>query len=72
MACQKCEGERIVNINAKCSDLCFASIGDKEKDGYVPDDMGVGGGDYVEFSMCLECGQVQGNFPLPKSRLEGR
>jgi hypothetical protein len=70
MACQKCKSERILSVNAKCSDLCFVSIGNQEKDDYVPDDMGIGGGDYVEFELCLDCGQVQGNFPLEKSKLE--
>jgi hypothetical protein len=70
MACQKCKSERILSVNAKCSDLCNASIGGQEKDGYVPDDMGIGGGDYVEFDLCLDCGQLQGAFPLDKSELE--
>jgi hypothetical protein len=45
-------------------------MGDAEYDGYVPDDLGIGGGDYVEINLCLECGQVAGNWPLPNSRIE--
>lgn len=41
-----------------------------EFDGYVPDDLGIGGGDYVEFDLCLDCGQVQGTWPLPLSKKE--
>jgi len=32
--------------------------------GYVPRDMGIGGGDYVKFSYCADCGQIQGEFPV--------
>jgi hypothetical protein len=38
--------------------------------GYVPDDMGIGGGDYVEFDYCLQCGQIQGRFPRGITSLE--
>jgi len=72
MACQRCKSERIMSINAKCSDLCFASIGEHESDGYVPKDIGLNdkSGDYVEFDYCLDCGQIQGEFPVPETELE--
>jgi len=70
MSC-KCESERIVHVSAKCSDRCDVSIGTKELSDYVPRDMGIGHGDYVEFSYCLDCGQIQGEFPLEKTDLEG-
>lgn len=68
--CSKCASERIAHINAKCSDMCFVNIGDQEHDGYVPRDLGVGGGDYVEIDLCLACGHVQGEWPLPPTKLE--
>jgi hypothetical protein len=37
---------------------------DAAHDGYVPSKMGIGGGDYMEFSYCLDCGQIQGKFPV--------
>jgi hypothetical protein len=70
MTCKKCKSKRIVHISAKCSDLCYVSIADKEHDGYVPRDLGIGGGDYVEFKYCLDCGQIQGEFPIKTSKLE--
>jgi hypothetical protein len=70
MSCQKCKSDRIVNISAKCSDLCTVTFGGQEKNDYVPNDLGIGGGDYVRFDLCLDCGQIQGAFPLPKSELE--
>lgn len=67
MKCSTCDGEKIVKISAKCSDMFSMSCiseGLSDYCGYVPDDMGIGGGDYIEFSYCLDCGQMQGNFPV--------
>jgi len=47
-----------------------ASIGTARHEGYVPRDLGIGGGDYLEFDLCLECGKVEGEWPLPQSKLE--
>jgi hypothetical protein len=63
MTC-KCGSQKIANVSAKCSDLCFYQLGEVELDGYVPRDVGIGGGDYVEFRYCLDCGQLQGQFPV--------
>lgn len=65
-----CKSTRIVSINAKCSDLCNVTSAKGEYEGYVPDDLGIGGGDYVEFEFCLNCGQIQGDFPLGKADVE--
>lgn len=65
MPCQRCNSDRLCSINAKSSDLNNGDVMGKKFDGYVPHDLGVGGGDYVGFSWCLECGQIQGPFPLP-------
>lgn len=71
MACQSCGSERIAEVGGKVSDLCHVAIGEQEHDGYVPQDMGIGGGDYLDFDFCLNCGQIQGTFPLPRTELEG-
>jgi len=70
MNCQKCNSERIADVGAKCSDLFNATFQTKDYDGYVPSDMGIGGGDYLDFSYCLDCGQIQGEWPLPETELE--
>lgn len=62
MAC-KCGSDRIASVTAKCSDCCYVELGSAHHDGYVPGDIGIGGGDYVEFKYCLECGQIQGPWP---------
>ena len=70
MACQRCSSKRVADLTAKCSDRCFIQINDNNSSDYVPNDMGIGGGDYVGFEYCLNCGQIQGSFPLPLSKLE--
>jgi hypothetical protein len=65
MNCDKCESERILRVYGKCSDLCVLQFKDSEKEGYVESDCGIGGGDDIDFNLCLECGKVQGEFPLP-------
>ena len=72
MACQKCGSERIAGVSGKTSDRCDFSIDSKDihHDGYVPHDVGLGGGDYIEFDYCLDCGQMQGEWPLPLCELE--
>ena len=62
--CQKCKSENIINLSAKCSDMCFTTYKSFEKDGYVPHIVPLGGGDYVQITVCIECGQVQGDFPI--------
>jgi hypothetical protein len=70
MSCKKCNSERIAFVGGKTSDRSWGSIGSNEFDGYVPRDLGIGGGDFIKISYCLDCGQIQGNFPLPKTELE--
>jgi hypothetical protein len=62
--CQRCDSERLASVSSKSSDLNFVQVGKNEHDGYMPDDLGIGGGDYVDFAWCLECGQIQGNWSV--------
>lgn len=73
--CQSCKSTRIMHINAKCKDLCTASIivdgVENEHDGYPPFDIeDVCDDDYICMSFCLQCGQIQGDFPVDTTRLE--
>jgi len=70
--CQRCSSKRVFSVTAKCSDCCCVDgPGRQTTDGYVPDDIGIGGGDYVEMQWCLDCGQIQGTWPLPGTELDG-
>lgn len=64
MICQNCNKDRVLSISGKTSDMCFSKFQDKKTDGYVPYGMNIGGGDYLEFEVCLDCGQVQGKWPV--------
>jgi hypothetical protein len=72
MTCQRCNSSRVASFSAKCSDLSSYSIGDgkQTEPDYVPRDLGIGGGDYVEFRYCLDCGQMQGDFAIPFTSYE--
>lgn len=68
--CQRCEGTRVASLSAKSSDANFITLNGKDHDGYVLPRMGVGEGDYVEINWCLDCGQIQGRWPRPRTKLE--
>lgn len=68
--CQRCSGGRLARILAHCSDMCSVDMVGCRQHGYVPRDLGIGGGDDVNFDYCLDCGQIQGKFPLPSTRME--
>ena len=44
----------------------MAEYKEQEHYGYVPNGLNIGGGDYCEIDYCLECGQLQGEFPIPE------
>jgi hypothetical protein len=73
MSCT-CGSNRIGHVSGKCSDQFNIDIelenGTIGENGYVPRDLNIGGGDYLKFSYCLDCGLILGNFPLEKTELE--
>ncbi len=68
--CARCASTRILYAGGKVSDMSFGNVGERKWDGYVPRDLGIGGGDYLEIAICLDCGQAEGEWPLPVSELE--
>lgn len=71
--CQRCKSDRIIYVSGKCSDLCSVDYKDRHGDGYVPAGIGLHDegayGDYVIVEYCLDCGQLQGKFPIPESQV---
>lgn len=67
---------KILSITAKCSDLFSGHIIDedfnviKEYEGYVPKDLGIGGGDYVEMEIDLQSGQILNWKPIEEIETE--
>lgn len=63
MTCE-CGSDRIIEVGGKTSDMCGASFSngddvDVSNHGYVPRELGIGGGDYLEFDVCADCGKIQ-------------
>jgi len=64
-----CEHERTMTVGAKVNDGCSITLDDQRHVGYVPDMLNIGGGDYLEFEVCADCGQMMGRWPLPNKAL---
>ena len=64
MSCQRCESQRLASVSAKCSDCCGVYVRGERLSGYVPEGLGIGEGDYVSFDWCLQCGAIQGKWPI--------
>ncbi|MCS7013400.1 MAG: hypothetical protein RMI34_06005 [Chloroherpetonaceae bacterium] len=69
-SCQTCLSTRLIKVTAKTSEYCLVEMAGQRRLGSVPNDMNIGGDEYLEFQYCLDCGQVQGRFPLPTTELE--
>jgi hypothetical protein len=66
----------ILRINAKCSDLCGSSYEDKNGNvteskeyAYVPYNIGIGGGDYVELDIDTETGKILNWKPVSDEKI---
>jgi hypothetical protein len=68
----------MVSVNGKTSDMCIVTVAQTgiAHDGYVPTDAPFhkeyGFGDYIEFDLCLNCGQMQGTFPASEMEYESK
>jgi hypothetical protein len=70
MSCNRCDTTQpMVTVTAKCSDCCSVGYGPHGHDGYVPRDIGIGGGDYIEFTYCPACGTIQDFIPVPNQQV---
>ena len=69
----KCKSDRIAFLNGKTSDMCQFQYKEIDKDGYVPQGIIIGDegyGDYIMFNFCLECGKIQGKFPISDAQVK--
>lgn len=70
MSCKRCGSERVMSVFGKCSDMCVVELDGKDHEGYVPHGLEIGGGDDIQFDICIKCGQHQGNFPIEQEKLD--
>lgn len=69
--CQRCGSERLLDVVGKSSDTnSFRLAGRDLTECYVILGCNIGDGDYYGFVLCLDCGQVQGEWPVPKLECE--
>jgi hypothetical protein len=64
LSCRSCGGLRLMDVLGKCGDLFSLKLGVFMHEGYVPHGFNVGSGDYIDFQLCLDCGRIQGEFPI--------
>jgi len=72
--CNKCESDRLIVVSSKVNDCFWAKSLESGNtyDGYVPHDIGINGGnDYLKFTLCLECGQIQNWTPQTGDSITG-
>jgi hypothetical protein len=70
-SCLTCASRRLINVCGKCNDQFDArTYAGEEYDGYVPEGIGLDNcGDYIELTYCLNCGQIQANFPISEEQI---
>lgn len=65
MICDSCGSERILSLTAKCRDSSWGNYQGQEWNGYPPTVEHISAeDDFVRFATCLECGKIQGEFPV--------
>lgn len=66
--CQNCNSEKLTTISGKCSDLFWYrnEWNGYEHDGYVVLKEINDGEDYISFTFCRDCGQIQGDWKVGK------
>ncbi len=62
MNCQKCNSDRVLEVTAKANDLHYYEFKNETADQTYAIEF-CNSGDYTEFKCCMECGQMQGEFP---------
>lgn len=70
MACDRCSKGRLFRVGGKSSDRNSWSYAGRDGDGYLPHVQHICGGDYFDFTVCLDCGKIQGCFPVVSEELE--
>lgn len=62
--CQRCQSDRVLGLLSHSRDLNCLEFKGQEHQGYLPPVNNICAGDDVEIDICLECGQIQGTFPV--------
>jgi hypothetical protein len=72
MNCQTCESKRLLEFSSEVTEGCHIFIDKHEYMGDLPTDIGLADrDDMLAFIFCLDCGQIQDDFPLEPTIIEG-
>jgi hypothetical protein len=73
MSCSNCGRVRVVSISLTVQSAGYAMGTTADYAGNVPAEFGLGtDGDQLDFELCLNCGQVQGQWPAPISSIDSQ
>ncbi len=66
MECDKCKSKRLMEVYVQGRDTHNLQYEDNEYHGYMVEGLNLYGnyGDAIEFNLCMECGKIQGKFPV--------
>ncbi len=69
--CDKCESDRLLTVYVQGRDTHSLEYQGKDYQGYMEEGLGLRGnyGDAIQFKLCLDCGKVQGKFPIPEQNI---
>lgn len=61
-----------IKVTAKCDDMSSVSVEELNlrKEGYVPRELGIGGGDYIRLTIDSDTGKIEGWVSLSSEDLE--
>lgn len=70
--CQKCSSYRVIKLEIRNTAIVISLANAVRRGQYILASVSTRDAKDETFSlhMCLECGQVQGSFPIPKTQLE--
>ena len=70
--CQRCNSPRLLRVSAYAKDQHYVSIPylDFEHEGYFMGPSVMGYSDAVDIVACLDCGQLQGEYPTDAEKLK--
>lgn len=70
--CDKCDSIKLLEVYVQGRDTHHLDYKEMEIDGYMPEGLNLYGnyGDAIQFKLCMDCGKVQGKFPVSEEDIE--
>lgn len=62
--CQQCKSARVATMRAHTDNQCQWKGDGYNHSGDLPESVGLGKRNIIKFAYCLDCGQLQGDFPI--------